>query len=33
MEKSRSHVYFAVEGDVIYSLSVWGAQRGTTPKL
>jgi plasmid stabilization system protein ParE len=33
MEKTKAHVYFAVEDDVIYVLSVWGAQRGQAPKL
>ncbi len=31
--KTGSHVYYAVEANEIVVLSVWGAPRGTTPKL
>ena len=33
MKKTKTHVYFSVEDDVVYILSVWGAQRGRGPKL
>jgi hypothetical protein len=33
MPKTGSHVYYAVEANEIVVLSVWGAPRGTTPKL
>jgi plasmid stabilization system protein ParE len=33
MTKTKTHVYFAVEEDVVYILSFWGAQRGRSPRL
>ncbi|MEZ4226802.1 MAG: type II toxin-antitoxin system RelE/ParE family toxin [Polyangiaceae bacterium] len=33
MPKTRNHVYFAVDGEEVVILSVWGAQRGRGPKL
>jgi len=33
MPKTRNHVYFAVNGEEVVILSVWGAQRARGPKL
>jgi plasmid stabilization system protein ParE len=33
MEKTKTHVYFAVRDEVVYVLSLWGAQRRRGPKL
>jgi plasmid stabilization system protein ParE len=33
MPKTRNHVYYAVEGEDVVLLSVWGAPRGRGPRL
>jgi plasmid stabilization system protein ParE len=33
MKKTASHVYYAVDGDELVVLSLWGARRGRGPKL
>ena len=33
MKKTKTHVYFAVRDEVVYVLSLWGAQRRRGPKL
>ena len=33
MKRTKTHVFFAIQGDVVFVLSVWGAQRRRGPKL
>ena len=33
MKRTKTHVFFAVHGEVIFVVSVWGAQRRRGPKL
>ncbi len=33
MPKTKNHVYYAVEGDEIVVVSIWGAPRERAPKL
>jgi plasmid stabilization system protein ParE len=33
LKKTKNHVYYAVEGDTIVVLSVWGAPKGEGPEL
>lgn len=33
LPKTKNHVYYAVEADVVVVLSVWGAQKGRGPDI
>jgi len=33
MPKTRNHVYYAIDGVEIVVLAIWGAPRGTMPKV